>query len=304
VGRVLCQELFAAGYTVRAALRTPGAPAGAAEAVVIGEIHAATDWRAALTGVEIIVHLAARVHQPRDAAGAGDLYGQTNARGTERLAQMAGQSGVRRFIYLSSVKVNGESTGAHPFRAGDAPAPQDAYGESKLQGERSVQDAAAAAGFLPVIVRAPLVYGSGVRANFLSLMSWVDRERPLPFGLIDNRRSLISVWNLCDLAQRVLVHPDAAGVWLARDGEDLSTPELISKLARALQRRARLLPVPAGMLQVLGRLSGRSAEVRRLCGSLVVDDSPARQRLQWSAPLSVEEGLARTVAWYRARGSR
>jgi nucleoside-diphosphate-sugar epimerase len=273
-----------------------------AEQVIVGDICQTTEWGSALADVDMIVHAAARAHVPADPPENQRLYEAVNADGTRQLAQAAVHAGVSRFIFLSSIKVHGDASGQRPYEATDPLIPVDDYGKSKLQGERYLQQAAAGSCMQAVIVRPPLVYGPGVRANFLRLMSWVDRERPLPFGAICNRRSLVSVWNLNELLLRLLVHPDAAGrAWLVSDGEDLSTPELVRRIARALGRRARLPRVPPGLLRACGRLAGRDAELSRLTGSLIVDDSPARRLLGWHAALSVEEGLARTAAWYRSR---
>jgi UDP-N-acetyl-alpha-D-quinovosamine dehydrogenase len=215
----------------------------------------------------------------------------------------AARAGVRRFIYLSSVKVNGEETSGAPYTATDTPNPQDSYGISKWLGEQRLQEVAAATGMEVVIVRSPLVYGSGVRANFLRLMRLVDRQVPMPLGAIRNRRSLVSVWTLCDLLSNVLLNPAAAGqTWMVSDGEDLTTPDLISRIGRAMNRQVRFLPVPAGVLMFCGMLLGKRAELARLCGSLSVDIGPTRERLGWSPPISVDEGIARTVAWYLGRG--
>jgi nucleoside-diphosphate-sugar epimerase len=304
VGSVLCPLLAERGYGVRVAIRGAARPPPAAmESVVIGDIGARTDWAEALAGVDMIVHLAARAHQqgdgPRDAA----RYLETNAYGTQRLAQQAAASGVRRFVYLSSVKVNGEETGARAFGGEDPPQPEDDYGRSKWQAEKLLAAVAGVSGMSCAVARSPLVYGPGVRANFLRLLQWVDRERPLPFASVRNRRSLVSAANLCDLLALLLEHPAAAGrVWMVADGTDVSTPELIRRLARLMGRRARLLPVPVPLLRLAGALVGRGPQARRLCGSLAVDVSQTRDLLQWSAPLSVDEGLARTVDWYRSRG--
>jgi UDP-glucose 4-epimerase len=229
------------------------------------------------------------------------LYAAVNAQATRKLAQAAATSGVRRFVYVSSTKVFGDGTGAQRHRSTDLPTPADNYGRSKWQGEVFLQQSAAGSSMETVIVRPPLVYGPGVRANFLRLMQWVDRGYPLPFASVDNRRSLVSVWNLNHLILKLLAHPHAAGVWLVNDGEDLSTPELIRRIARALGRKAHLLPVPPLLLRACGGLTGRSDEFSRLTGSFVIDATPARELLGWSPALSVDEGLARTAAWYRAR---
>jgi nucleoside-diphosphate-sugar epimerase len=304
VGNTLCPMLAQAGYLIRAALRTdrPG-PVAAAERVVVGDIGAHTDWTAALRGVDLVIHLAARVHVMQDGADAADLYLETNARGTQRLAAESARHGIRRLVHLSSVKVNGEETQDHAYSGADAPHPLDAYGRSKWQGEKALAAVAAATGLEAVVVRSPLVYGPGVRANFLRLLCWVDRERWLPFGGIRNRRSLVSVWNLCDLLIRLLDHSAATGrTWMVSDGQDSSTPELVRRIARAMGRRARLLPVPAALLRMAAGLLGREAEMRRLCGSLTVDIAPTRELLGWSPPLPMDEGLSRTVGWYRSAG--
>jgi UDP-glucose 4-epimerase len=301
VGRVLCARLAESGYLVRAALREARPlPPCIAESVVTGDLGAVTDWGPALEGVDLVVHAAALTHVLRETAGDRPQYDEVNARGTGRLAQAAAAAGIRRFVYLSSIKVNGEENAQGPYRPDDAPNPHDGYARSKLEGEGQLQQAAARSRMEPAIVRPPLVYGPGVRANFLRLMRWVDRGWPLPFGAIRNQRSLVNVWNLSDLIVTLLAHPrTVAGVWLVSDGEDLSTPELVRRLARALQRAVRLLPVPPAVLQISGALAGRSAEVARLCGSLTVCLAATRA-LPWSAPVAMDEALARTAAWYRA----
>jgi nucleoside-diphosphate-sugar epimerase len=278
-------------------------PAGA-ERVDVGEIGATTDWRAALAGVDLIIHAAARAHVLHDTAAAAKLYFETNEEGTKALAGAAAAAGVRRLVYLSSIKVNGEETSRAPYTAEDAPHPQDAYGESKWRAERALQEIAARTGLEAVVVRAPLVYGPRVRANFLRLMSWVERGWPLPLGAVCNRRSLVSIWNLCDLLVRTLDHARAAGrTWLVSDGEDVSTPELIRRIAHAMDRRVTLLPVPVSLLKLGAGLVGVGAEFGRLCGSLAVDSSRTRAELGWSPPLTLETGLARTSAWFLTRGS-
>jgi nucleoside-diphosphate-sugar epimerase len=302
VGRVLCELLTRRGLRVRAATRTP-APAGGAFAEVspVGEIGAQTEWQAALEGVDWVLHLAARAHVMGVAAAETDAYQEVNARGTARLVTAAAAAGVTRLVYLSSVKVNGEATAGAAYSALDEPQPQDAYGRSKWQGERELQALAQGSALEFAIVRAPLVYGAGVRANFLRLMSWVDRGTPLPFGSVHNLRSLIGVWNLADVLLRIAEHPAAAGrVWMVSDGADVSTPELIRALGRALGRSPRLVRVPVALLRLAARLAGRGAEVQRLCASLQVDSTPVRTQLGWEPPLTLAAGLERTAAWYRS----
>lgn len=305
VGRTLCESLAAQGLVVRAALRVDQVlPQYVAEKVVVGDIDGATDWAAALGGIELVVHAAARAHLAQDAPENAQLYFATNAEGTRRLAEQAAHAGVRRLVYVSSVKVNGERCGQRGFGPLDRAAPQDVYGASKLQGENFIAEVCARSALGFAIVRPPLVYGPGVRANFLRLLGWVDAGWPLPFGAVRNRRSLVSVWNLCDLLLRVLLHPAASGrVWMVSDGEDFATPQLIRLIGAAMGRRVRLLPVPVALLRTGGRALGKSAEIDRLCGSLFVDIAETRLELGWQPPLSVAEGLARTVSWYRhARG--
>jgi UDP-glucose 4-epimerase len=251
-----------------------------------------------MDGVDCVFHLAARVHVLGAGADMESAYIETNAYGTQRLAQAAASCGVGRFVHLSSIKVNGERTTGRAFRHDDVPAPEDAYGRSKLMAERALESVAAASALSIVNVRSPLVYGAGVRANFLRLMTWVDRQLPLPLGAIRNQRSLISVWNLCDLLVQLASTPQLTGTCLASDGESLSTPDLIRRLARAMQRRALLIPVPVNLLRRMGRLAGREAELMRLCDSLVVDADPTFRKLGWRPPFTTDAGLARTAAWY------
>jgi nucleoside-diphosphate-sugar epimerase len=303
VGRSLCPILARAGYDVRAATRTADISVqGAAQHVCVGNICSDTDWHEALSDVDSVIHLAARAHLMNDPSSNLNLYTATNTEGTACLARAASHCGVRRFVFLSTIKVNGEETDGRAYTSTDEPSPQDAYGTSKWMAEKAVNEIGAHTGMEAVIVRPPLVYGPGVRANFLRMMRWVDKERPLPLGVIRNRRSLVSIWNLSDLLVQVLENPAAAhGTWMVSDGDDLSTPELIRRIAAAMHRRVRMLPVPIAALRAVGSLTGRTGEVRRLCGSLAVDISQTRAALAWSPPMSVDEGLSRTVAWYLAQ---
>jgi UDP-glucose 4-epimerase len=299
LGQPLCAELVRHGHTVRAAVRTARPALPGVQTMVTGDIGALTEWRAALEGVEMVVHAAARTHVLRDSAANARRYFEVNAQGTEHLARAAAAAGVRRFIYLSSIKVNGESTTEQPYRSDDVPCPQDDYGRSKLQAEISLAQAAQGTAMETAIVRPPLIYGPGVRANFLRLMHWVDRRRPLPFGAIHNARSLVSVWTVNDLLLKLLRHPrSVTGVWLVADGEDLATPDLIRRIGRSLEREVRLLRVPRALLLLGGSLAGKRADLARLCGSLQVDAAPTRRALAWAPPLSLDEALQRTAAWY------
>ena len=266
----------------------------------MGDIGPDTDWSAALQGVGTVVHLAARVHVMHDTAA--DLlaeFRRVNVDGTRLLARMAAAAGVQRLLFLSSIKVNGEST-RRPFTEADAPRPEDAYGISKWEAELALIQVARDAGMQWVILRAPLIYGPGVGANFLRLTHAVARRAPLPLGAIDNRRSLLYVGNLVDGIRVCLSHPGARDqVLLLSDGEDVSSADLVRRLAAALQVRPRLLPVPVPLLRIAGRLTGGAAAVERLSGSLQVDSSRIRAALGWAPPFSLDEGLAETARWYR-----
>jgi UDP-4-keto-D-QuiNAc 4-reductase len=306
VGSALCQALVDSQHVVHAALRSDGPlPAGATKKAVVGDIAAAVDWEPLLTGVDAVMHAAARAHVLHDAADNSDLYMSANFHATTRLAEAAARAGVRQFVYLSSIKVNGEETPACAFSPADRPNPQDAYGRSKWLAEQSLLEVSARTGMEVAIVRPPLVYGPGVRANFLRLMRWIEAGWPLPLGLVNNRRSLVSIWNLCDLLVRLLGEGVPRGrVWFVSDGEDLSTPELIRRLGVAMERKVTLLPLPVALLQGAATLAGKGAEIARLCSSLSVDIGLTRSELGWSAPVPINDCLARTAAWYLATSGK
>jgi nucleoside-diphosphate-sugar epimerase len=298
VGRHLLS--LAPAVRLRAAVRTGVLPRlDGVESVIVGNIDAGTDWSLALTGIESVVHLAARVHVMHPGLRDRQEFEAVNIGGTTRLASAAAQAGVKRFVFLSTVKVNGETSGARAFRADDPPNPADDYARSKLDAERELMRIAVASGMQTVFIRSPLVYGPGVRANFLKLLSWAYRGIPLPLASIDNSRSLVSVWNLCDLIHAVLRHSEPInGAVMVSDGHDVSTGDLIRLLARALRRPARLFPVPLALLRASSRLVGAAEEFSRLCSSLTVDIADTRERLGWSPPLTLESGLSRTAEWY------
>jgi nucleoside-diphosphate-sugar epimerase len=258
-------------------------------------------WQNALSSVQCVVHLAAHVHQLRATGSVASVFREVNVNGSRFVAEQAARAGVRRFIFLSSIKVNGEGGSARPYRADDEPRPQDAYAESKLEAELVLHDVCNRAGMELTIVRPPLVYGPGVRANFRRLLHLAALGIPLPFRSIDNRRSLIGIWNLADFIEICMKHPYAAGkTWLISDGEDLSTPSLITKLALLMRGRASLFSVSPRMLRRLAAIVGLGGEMSRLCDSLQMDVMPAREELHWRVPLGVDEGLALTVAAYLA----
>jgi nucleoside-diphosphate-sugar epimerase len=309
IGSRLLERLAADGsWQVRAASRGKSArvPAGI-RAVSHGNLSAAADWREAVADANVVIHLAARVHVMKDSAGDPlSEFRRINVQASARLAEQAAAAGVRRFVYVSSIKVNGESTSAErPFRPDDAPHPQDPYGISKWEAERELRSIAANSGMEVVVVRPPLVYGPGVGANFRSLMRWLHRGLPLPFGAIDNRRSLVALDNLCDLLIACASHPAAAGqTFLASDGEDISTTHLLERLGRALGRPARLVPLPAGILWLAFAAIGKKNVGTRLCQSLCVDSETARTRLGWRPTISLDEGLRRTANAYLAEYAR
>jgi len=301
VGRALCPALAAAGHEVIAGVREGTAPPGAHAHRTLGDLAGERPLDAAVAGIDAVVHLAARAHVMREtAADPLVLYRRANVDGTRRLAEAAARAGVSRFVLMSSIKVNGERTAIRPFTEDDPPAPADAYGISKREAEETLAAVASKTGLSAIALRVPLVYGPGVRANFLELLRLCDSAWPLPFGgIAGNRRSLIHLANLTDAIAVALVHPSADGVYLVSDGEDLSTAALIRRLRAALGRPARLVPVPARLLDTLFRLLGKGALADRLCGSLAVDTGRIARDLGWRPPCTVDEGLAATVAWYR-----
>lgn len=297
LGRALCRTLSERGASVRAAVRRAGD--GRADAVGVGDIGPATDWSRALEGVDRVIHCAARVHMMNDRAS--DPLGEfrcVNTEGTLNLGRQAAAAGVKRFVFVSSIKVNGERTlPGQPFTADDAPNPQDDYGLSKAEAEAGLRELAAATGMSCTIVRPPLVYGPGVKANFASMMRWISRGVPLPLGAVrDNRRSLVSLDNLVDLLITCADHPAAANqIFLVSDGEDLSTAELLRRLGMALGKPARLLAVPPGLLRLAATLLGRREIAKRILDNLQVDVGKTRQLLDWQPPVTVDEGLRRAT---------
>jgi len=265
---------------------------------LVGDLLADTDWSAALKGAQEVVHSAARVHVMADkSADPLAEFRRVNVDGTLNLARQAAAAGVRRFVFVSSVKVNGEATlPGQAFTERDAPAPQDPYGQSKHEAELSLRQLAADTGMEVVIIRPPLVYGPGVKANFAALMRAVQCGWPLPLGSVHNQRSLVALDNLVDLIVTCLHHPAAANqTFLASDGQDLSTADLVRGMALAAGVPARLWPVPVWALQAAAGALGKGAAVQRLCGNLQVDISKARSLLGWVPPVTVAEGLRRAM---------
>ena len=304
VGKVVGEKMIADGWRVRGAVRSQEAagqlPEGV-EAVIIDAIGADTDWPPLLKGIDVVIHLAARVHVMDDkVADPLSEFRRVNTIGTQRLAQAAAAAGVRRLVYLSSIKVNGERTDGRRFTEQDPPDPQDAYAISKWEAEQVLHTIEKETGLEIVILRPPLVYGPGVKGNFLRLLGWVDLGIPLPFGSVDNRRSLIGVDNLVDLIVRCVRHPRAAGqCFLAADDLGLSTADLVRQLAAELGRAPRLFSFPPRLLHGAATVIGKEEVFQRLCRSLEIDSSKSRSLLQWSPPLSVAQGLSVTAKWYK-----
>jgi nucleoside-diphosphate-sugar epimerase len=289
VGRRVVADLRGKGIEAIATARTPGPGLTA-----IGTVTPQTDWRPLLEGCDGVIHLLARVHR----GGTDADYLADNCDITERLARDAAAAGVRRLVFASSIKVNGETSApGAPFRPDDAPAPADAYGRSKLAAEQALHAVAAETGLETVVVRPPLVYGPDVRANFELLIRLVALGLPLPFARLANRRSLVGLGNLSDFLLICLDHTNAAGeTFLVADGEALTVPELLVAIGRALGRPARLFALDPGLLHALLRLAGGSGLVDRLAGDLVVDSSKARELLGWHPPYRLDQELADTVA--------
>jgi len=304
VGTVLCTRLVERGYRITRALRSAAQPRAdstiACTDIVVGDIAAEAPWERALREVDAVVHLAARTHVMHETADDPlALYRLTNVDGTRRLAQSAVRAGVQRFIFLSSVKVNCETTQGTPLNEAHLPKPDDAYGVSKLEAEHTVCESASGTQMQYVILRPPLLYGPGVKGNFLRLMRAVDRGIPLPLASIANRRSLLNVDNLVDAIIVSLEHPAAGGqLYLLADDLGVSTPSLVRAIAQPMARHARLLPCPVSLLKMAGRITGRAAAVSRLVDSLQIDNAKLRHELGWEPRLSLAAGLEQTARWY------
>jgi len=302
VGKTLTRELYARGFVTRAAVRSAEVSVEKAEMAVLGAVDENTDWEEALVGIDVVIHLAARVHVMRD--GARDSlseFRRINTAGTEHLARSAAAAGVRRLVYVSSIKVNGEATaGGNRYTELDNPSPRDAYGISKWEAEQALHRVAGETGLEVVIVRPPLVYGAGVKGNFVQLLKVLDKGIPLPLASANNLRSLVYVGNLADALIICATHHAAAGqTYLVSDGEDISTPDLLRRLGASLGRPARLIPCPSGLLRMVGYLTGKSDQIERLLGSLQVDSGKIRRELNWIPPYTAQQGLQKTAEQYQ-----
>jgi nucleoside-diphosphate-sugar epimerase len=269
----------------------------------MGDIDPRTDWTAALDGIDTIIHLATRAHLNETVADPIAHFRAANVDSTLNLALQAMKAGVKRFVFISSIKVNGEATQrGRPFTAEDTPTPQNHYARFKLEAEQGLFDLSRGSGLEVTIIRPPLVYGPGVKANFAKMMDWVNRGIPLPLGSIDNKRSFVFVGNLADLIILTTIHPNAGGqVFLARDGMDISTTELFRKMAQALGRPSLMVPLPASLLAFAATAIGQSAIASRLTDSLQVDVTQTRALLGWAPRDSIDEGLLQAVRSFQRR---
>ncbi len=311
IGTALSLNLLEAGYEVRGTSRNPNRmpwqerfhPVGL-EWVTLHDQSTEDELQQVLQDVQVVIHLAGRAHIMTDHVPdrSGEFH-RINTDWTTRLAWAAVGQGVRRFVYLSSVKVNGEKSRV-PFTEADSPGPQDPYGVSKWEAEQALATVASQTNLETVVIRSPLVYGPGVGGNFLHLLNIVRKGIPLPLALVENRRSLIYRGNLVDALVRSVWDDRAVGrTYLVSDGEDLSTPDLIRRLGKALELPARLWPVPIPILRSLGRVVGKQMAIERLLGSLQVNSSRIRQELDWHPPFRVDQGLAETADWFRAQAT-
>lgn len=303
LGRALVAQLVAMGHVDVLALtrQAPANPVAGATYLSGGDLTSQNQWQPTFVGVHAIVHTAARAHMLNDrATNPLAEFRRVNVTGTLRLAEQAAAMGVRRFIFVSSIGVNGvQSPLGKVFSEADKPNPHNPYALSKWEAEQGLLGVADDTGMEVVIIRSPLVYGPNAPGNFGLLMRWLQRGVPLPLGAIDNRRSLVALGNLVDLIVTCIEHPAAANqTFLVSDGEDLSTTQLLQRMARALDKPARLVPVPPVLLKLGAALVGRPAVAQRLCGSLQVDISKTRQFLGWTPPLSVDEGLKQAAQGY------
>lgn len=299
VGSALCKTLSERNVLFVASVRKTTMPAQ----FQIGDLTDTTQWANALSGCDAVIHLAARVHVMKDKVSDPLVaYRAVNVSGTMNLARQAAESGIKRFVFVSSVKVNGETTKDRAFTSYDAPAPVDPYGQSKLEAEIALQELSRHTGMELVIVRPPLVYGPGVRANFLKLMQLIKLGLPLPFGNINNRRSMVALDNLVDLLILCTHHPKAAGqVFMASDDNDLSITSLIMLIARSMQRHLILLPIPARLIETCARVLGKTAFADRLLGSLQVDILHTKETLGWQPVVTTDEAIQKTVSYFLAK---
>lgn len=298
VGYALCRVAVARGMHVQGVTRHPSELPANVDRLAVGDISEGTDWQRILVNCDVVIHLAARVHVMKEAAlDPLSEFRRVNTLATEHFARSAVKAGVKRFVFVSSIGVNGLDTcGGAIFSELDLPRPHNSYAESKFEAEQALHCVAKKTGLEVVVVRPPLVYGAGVKGNFLQMLSVLSRGVPLPLASICNQRSLIYVENLVDALMLCATHPAAAGqTYLVSDGEDISTPDLLTKLSLAMEMSPRLIPFPVGLLRLVGRLVGKADQVARLVGSLQIDSTKIRRELGWVPPFSLDDGLKATV---------
>jgi nucleoside-diphosphate-sugar epimerase len=303
VGHALCAILVRHGHNVRGAVRRNDVILNPLiSRVTVGEINRQTDWTAALEGIDVLIHLAARVHVMHETSKVPlDAFRSANVHGTEHLARSAAAQGVKRMVFVSSIKVNGDETeGGRCYTELDIPSPQAPYGISKWEAEQALHRVAQETGLEVVIVRPPLVYGPGVKGNFERILRALIEGMPLPLASVRNLRSLIYIENLVDAIRICAIHPAATGqTFLLSDGDDISTPNLTRQLALAMCKPARLFPFPTSLLRIAGKLLGKSEQIGRLLGSLQIDSGKIRRELNWQPPCTLQTGLQTTVDWYK-----
>ena len=300
VGAAVRTALRERGWQLRLVTRSAACPRPEAhETIIAADLCTPASWGDMLQGVDCVIHLAARTHQTHDTAADPLAEYRINVQATHTLAQAAVAAGVQRFVFASSIKVNGEATTGKPYSEADAPCPEDHYGITKREAEHALRVVAASSSMQTVILRPPLMYGPGVKGNFLTLVRAVARGVPLPLASLRNRRSLLGVANLAHAIAVCVQHPAAAGkTYLVADNDGLSTPDLVRAIALALGKTPRLLPCPAALLVLAGRLTGKSGAMRRLVGSLQIDSSRIRNELGWQPQTSLAHGLAELAGWY------
>ncbi len=300
VGSALVPFLKTQSVSVIASTRDPSSLPEGVDGFAIADFSPSVDWSKALVNVDTVFHLAGRAHVMGESKAEAEIaHNRINVDVTINLARQALKHNVRRFVYVSSIKVNGEGTGDKPLKATDTPAPTDPYGVSKLKAETQLHEILQGSSTELVIVRPPLIYGPGVKANFLSLLSLVRKSWPLPLASVDNRRSMISLTNLCDALYRCSTEPNAVGkVFLVSDDDDLSTSRLLRLMSVSMKTKSGLFPFPVFVLKAVATVLGKGPEINRLCGSLRVDITDTKKALNWQPPLSVEQGIARVSEWY------
>ena len=306
VGNSWCSYLKNKKFHVVGLVRSlPQKPLLGVDCLVVEGFSDEENWREILGGIDVVVHCAARVHVMQDKGGGLDLFRKINVIGTACIAKQAAINGVKRFIYLSSAKVNGERTYDCPFRADDQPSPEDDYSVSKWEAEQTLIKVSKETKLEIVIIRPPLIYGPGVKANFLRLIKLVDSGIPLPLGSIHNLRSLVALENLVSLIEACISHPAAIGqTFLVSDDEDVSTSILLKKVANAIGRPDRSFPVPEKFLWLFARLFGKKNIAQRICGSLQLDIEKTKALLGWLPKISMDKALLQTVKYYQDNRNR